>query len=149
MISFNNSSFFDKKFFDFNNNSNFKKNYDLSKKKGDELSNEFTKGKNEILNSFTYAYQEKIRKNYNKINIKDKKKVVIGLGGSSSGAKALSFFKNDDIIYFDNLDLEYFSNFLKKNNLKDFIFFIISKSKIFLSKKLLLLKLIIFTWIIL
>ena len=128
MISFNNSSFFDKKIFDFNNNSNFKKNYDLSKKKGDELSNEFTEGKNEILNSFTSAYQEKIRKHYNKINLKDKKKVVIGLGGSSSGAKALSFFKNDDIIYFDNLDLEYFSNFLKKNNLKDFIFFIISKS---------------------
>ena len=49
MISFNNSSFFDKKIFDFNNNSNFKKNYDLSKKKGDELSNEFTEGKNERL----------------------------------------------------------------------------------------------------
>ena len=100
MISFNNSSFFDKKIFDFNNNSNFKKNYDLSKKKGDELSKEFTEGKNEILNSFTSSYQEKIRIHYNQINLKDKKKVVIGLGGSSSGAKALSFFKNDDIIIF-------------------------------------------------
>ena len=98
MISFNNSSFFDKKIFDFDNNSNFKKNYDLSKKKGDELSNEFTEGKNEILNSFTSAYQEKIRKHYNKINLWDKKKVVIGLGGSSSGAKALSFFKNDALM---------------------------------------------------
>ena len=74
MISFNNNVFFDKKIFDFDNNSNFKKNYDLSKKKGDELSNEFTKGKNEILTSFTSAYQEKIRKHYNKINLKDKKK---------------------------------------------------------------------------
>src|SRR6056300_754352 len=116
------------KIFYFDNNSNFKKNYDLSKKKADELSNEFTEGKNEILNSFTSAYQEKIRIHHNKINLKDKKKVVIGLGGSSSGAKALSFFKNDDVIYFDNLDLEYFSNFLKKKNLKDFKFFIISKS---------------------
>ena len=72
MISFNSSSFFDKKIFDFDNNSNFKKNYDLSKKKADELSNEFTEGKNEILNSFTSAYQEKTRTYYNKINFKDK-----------------------------------------------------------------------------
>ena len=34
----------------------------------------------------------------------------------------------DDISYFDNLDLEYFKNFFKKNNIRDYIFFIISKS---------------------
>ena len=40
----------------------------------------------------------------------------------------MSFFLNDDAIYFDNLDLEYFSNFFKKNKIQDYIFFIISKS---------------------
>ena len=34
----------------------------------------------------------------------------------------------DDISYFDNLDLEYFKNFFIKNNMRDYIFFIISKS---------------------
>ena len=34
----------------------------------------------------------------------------------------------DDISYFDNLDFEYFKNFFLKNNIRDYVFFIISKS---------------------
>ena len=80
------------------------------------------------MQSFTKQYQKKIRDLKQDLNFKNKKKVVIGIGGSSSGAKALSFFLKDDIIYFDNLDFEYFKNFFLKNNIKDYIFFIISKS---------------------
>jgi glucose-6-phosphate isomerase len=96
--------------------------------KSEELKKEFQNYDNEILQSFTSKYQEKIRGIKKNIKIKNKKKVIIGLGGSSSGAKAMSFFLNDEIIYFDNLDLEYFLNFFKKNKIEDYIFFIISKS---------------------
>ena len=56
------------------------------------------------------------------IDNQNKKKIVIGLGGSSSGAKALSFFIRDEITYFDNLDFEYLQNFFKRQNIKDYIF---------------------------
>ena len=128
MINFDNSFFFKKNKFDFNHNKNFKENLILANQKSEEISKEFYSGKNQILQSFTAKYQKKIRDLKQDLEFKGKKKAVIGIGGSSSGAKALSFFMKDDISYFDNLDLEYFKNFFKKNNIRDYIFFIISKS---------------------
>lgn len=128
MISLDNSFFFQNKGLDFNNNSKFKKNLEKSKKFSDELLNEFNDEKNEILKSFTKKFQTKIRSLKQKIDIKKKKKIVIGLGGSSSGAKALSSYMNDNITFFDNLDYDFFLKFFQKNKLNDFFFFIISKS---------------------
>ena len=128
MININNNFFFNKKGFDFNNSIDFKKNLDIVKKKSDLLCEEFNQKKNQILQSFSSDYQIKVRSIKKSIDNQNKKKIVIGLGGSSSGAKALSFFIRDEIIYFDNLDFEYLKNFFKRQNIKDYIFFIISKS---------------------
>ena len=128
MINFDNSFFFKKNKFNFNQNKSFKKNLGLAEKKSEEILKEFSSGDNQILQSFTQEYQKKIRNLKQDLKPKGKKKAVIGIGGSSSGAKALSFFLNDDISYFDNLDLEYFKNFFSKNSVSDYIFFIISKS---------------------
>jgi glucose-6-phosphate isomerase len=128
MITFNNSFFFSQKGFDFLNDKNYKKNLSLALKKSDLLLQEFTDGKNEVLQSFTKSYQNKIR-NFNlELDIKNKKKIVVGLGGSSSGGKALSFYMKDKVVYFDNLDYDYLKNFFLKENIKDYFFFIISKS---------------------
>ena len=128
MINLDNSFFFDKKGFDFNNHEQFVKNLDKTKEISDQLLKEYDAGENEVIESFTKKYQSKIRKLKHEIDIKNKKKVVIGLGGSSSGAKALSFYIDGEIIFFDNLDYEYFINFFKKKNFKDYIYFVISKS---------------------
>ena len=128
MISFDNSFFFLKNKFDFNHNKNFKENLTLANVKSEEISKEFYSGKNQILQSFTAKYQKKIKDLKQDLEFKGKKKAVIGIGGSSSGARALSFFMKDDISYFDNIDFEYFNNFFLKNNIRDYVFFIISKS---------------------
>ena len=128
MISFSNNFFFSDKGFDFHNNKSFRDNLKKTIKNSYNLHNEFLSGNNEILQSFTSSYQRKIRDIKKTIYHKEKKRAVIGLGGSSSGAKALSFFQKDEIVYFDNLDYEYFNIFFKNNNIKEYTFFIISKS---------------------
>lgn len=128
MISFDNSFFYSESGLNLTQDQNFKKNLKLAKNKADELIEEFSTGQNEILKSFTSEYQKKIRDLKKTVDLRGKKKVVIGLGGSSSGAKALSFFMNDDIIYFDNLDFEFIKNFFLKNNIQDYFYFVISKS---------------------
>jgi glucose-6-phosphate isomerase len=128
MINFDNSFFFNKSGLNYSKNKSFNKNLELAQKNSEEMLKEFKSGKNQILQSFTAEYQKKIRDLKQDLGLKNKKKAVIGIGGSSSGAKALSFFLKDDISYFDNLDLEYFKNFFLENNLKDYVFFIISKS---------------------
>ena len=122
MIEINNRFFFEKKGLDLNNSTNFKKKSELSKKRSDELLNEFKNDKNDILKSFTKSYQFKIRSLKQKIDFKKKQKVVIGIGGSSSGAKALSFFMNDDTIFFDNLDYDFLIKFFNKNPIENFFF---------------------------
>ena len=125
MISFDNSFFFEKDFLNFNTSSTFQKNLELSLKKYEKLYIEIEEGKSEILNSFTKKYQKKITKLKERIKYKEKK-IVIGLGGSSSGAKALSFFINDKIVYFDNLDYKFTKKFFSEKNLSEYTFFIIS-----------------------
>lgn len=128
MISFDLSFFYNSKSLNLKNNHcyevNLKKSFDIASK----LKKEYENGNNEILNSFSSEYQKKIRILKKKINIQNKKKVIIGIGGSSSGAKAISHFIGDDIIYFDNLDYSYLKNFLDNENLDKYFFFVISKS---------------------
>ena len=128
MISFDNSFFFSKHGLDFENNTSYKTNINNAFKASESILDDFKSGENQILQSFTRTYQDKIRSNKNIINFSGKKKIIIGLGGSSSGAKALSFFLRDESIFFDNLDYEFFKNFFQKNKLENFIFFIVSKS---------------------
>jgi len=128
MISFSNNFFFSNRGFDFKNNKSFQNNLKKAIRNSYNLHKEFLSGNNEILQSFTSSYQKKIRDIKKTIYHKEKKRAVIGLGGSSSGAKALSFFQKDEIVYFDNLDYEYFNIFFKNNNIKEYTFFIISKS---------------------
>ena len=128
MISFNNSFFFDKKGLNLDKNIKYKKNIELAISSSDKILKELHEGSNEVLESFTENYQKKIRSITKKISYQNKKKIVIGLGGSSSGAKALSFYINNEIIFFDNLDYSYFKNFFLQNKISDYFFFIISKS---------------------
>ncbi len=128
MINFDNSLFFSKNGFDFKNDKNYIENLSQAQHHSEKILEEFSSGNNQILQSFTAKYQKKIRNIKQSLKLKSKKKAVIGIGGSSSGAKALSFFLNDDISYFDNLDLEYFKNFFREKNIKDYTFFVISKS---------------------
>ena len=128
MISFDNSFFFSKEGFDLENKKIFKENLNIANDKSQKLLKEYRNGTNEILQSFTSGYQKKIRNIKKRIYCTNKKKVVIGLGGSSSGAKALSFYMRDDIIYFDNLDYAYLKNFFQKENIENYYFFVISKS---------------------
>lgn len=128
MISFNNSFFFDKKGLNLDKNIKYKKNIELAISSSDKILKDLHEGSNEVLESFTENYQKKIRSIRKKISYQNKKKIVIGLGGSSSGAKALSFYINNEIIFFDNLDYSYFKNFFLQNKISDYFFFIISKS---------------------
>lgn len=123
MINFNLSFFFNKK-----KSLLDSKDYQLNLKRTADISNSLNYD-NDILQSFTENYQAKIKKlKKNFFPKNNKKKVVIGLGGSSSGAKAISYYISDDIIYFDNLDYSYLNNFLKNAPLDKYIFFVISKS---------------------
>lgn len=128
MITFDNSFFYKKNGFNISDNQYYKKYLDISHEKSLKILEKFNKGDNEILQSFTQKYQKKIRNIKETLDTNSKKKVVVGLGGSSSGAKALSFYLEDNIIYFDNLDYQYLKNFFVSKNFKDYFFFIISKS---------------------
>jgi glucose-6-phosphate isomerase len=128
MIKFDLKFFFDSKNLNLNHDDEYKKNLDSAINISSKLKKDYQSDQNEILKSFSASYQKKIRKLKTDISYTNKKKVVIGLGGSSSGAKAISHYIGDDIVYFDNLDYNYLSNFLKKNSIEDYIFFVISKS---------------------
>lgn len=128
MINFDLSFFYNSKNLDLKNSLDYKSYLKKATDIGIKLKNELQNGENEILNSFTSKYQKKIKNLKNNINSKNKKKIIIGLGGSSSGAKAISHFIKDDIVYFDNLDLGYLKNFLDKEKLENYFFFVISKS---------------------
>jgi glucose-6-phosphate isomerase len=128
MIKIDNSFYFKKEGLNLNENKDYLNYLKISKNKSSELIKEFESGQNQILQSFTKSYQKKIRDIGVSLKDYNKKKVIIGFGGSSSGAKAMSFFLQDEIIYFDNLDYSYLKNFLITKNLKDYTFYIISKS---------------------
>jgi glucose-6-phosphate isomerase len=106
----------------------YKKNLDKCCKASEKLILEIKEKSNEIVNSFNLDYQNKIELIKKKIKKKNKQ-LVIGMGGSASGAKAIKMYLGHDSIFFlDNYDPEYLSIFFSKNNLNDFTIYIISKS---------------------
>ena len=105
----------------------YKQNLKKSLRACEKLLLEKNNKSNEIINSFDINYQKKIESFKKKINVK-KNILVIGMGGSSAGAKAINSIINSNIFFFDNYDLNYLFNFFQNHNLKDFSIFVISKS---------------------
>lgn len=113
--------------FDLRDREEYKIRLETCLKASEKLILEIKNRSNEITNSFSYEYQKKIKSLKNKMNVK-KNKLVIGLGGSSSGAKAISMYLGDNVFFFDNYDPQYIDLFFKKNNIEDFTIYVISKS---------------------
>jgi glucose-6-phosphate isomerase len=113
--------------YDLRSKEEYKKNLNKCQVASEKLIFEIKEKSNEIINSFSNDYQKKIKSQKAKI-VEKKNKLVIGLGGSSAGAKALSSYLDTGIYFFDNYDPKYISNFFKNYNLKDFVIYVISKS---------------------
>jgi glucose-6-phosphate isomerase len=113
--------------YDLRSKEEYKKNLNKCQVASEKLIFEIKEKSNEIINSFSNDYQKKIKSQKAKI-VEKKNKLVIGLGGSSAGAKALSSYLDKGIYFFDNYDPKHISNFFKNYNLKDFVIYVISKS---------------------
>ena len=113
--------------YDLKNKAEYKKNLKKCIIAAEKLNLEIEKKSNPIINSFDLVYQNTIKKKRDQIQAK-KKKLVIGLGGSSAGAKAINGYLGYNIDFFDNYDPSYVSNFLQQNDLSNFTIYIISKS---------------------
>ena len=113
--------------FDLRLSQQYKKNMQKCIKASQQLMTEVQNNSNEIINSFSISYQNKIKKLRDQIKT-DKQILVIGLGGSSAGAKAINGYLKKNIYFLDNYDPGHLSNFFKNNNLNDFTIYVISKS---------------------
>ena len=105
----------------------YKKNIDLCSVASEKVSKEIKEQSNEIFNSFTFSYQNSTKLIRDKI-IKKKYQLVVGMGGSSAGAKAINMRIEGNVFFLDNYDPTYLQNFFKDYNIKDFTIYIISKS---------------------
>ena len=105
----------------------YKKNIDLCSVASEKVSKEIKEQSNEIFNSFTLNYQNSTKLIRDKI-IKKKYQLVVGMGGSSAGAKAINMRIEGNVFFLDNYDPTYLQNFFKDNNIKDFTIYVISKS---------------------
>ena len=94
-----------------------KKNCDVAQNTYHVLSKKF---------SFNFKLQD--LKKFNKFE----KIVLIGMGGSILGSKAIFFFLKKkikkEVIFFDNLDKDKLNNFKRENNKENCLFIVISKS---------------------
>ena len=105
----------------------YKKNIELCSKAYEKVSKEIKEQSNEIFNSFTFSYQNSTKLIRDKI-IKKKYQLVVGMGGSSAGAKAINMRIEGNVFFLDNYDPTYLQNFFKDYNIKDFTIYVISKS---------------------
>ena len=127
-ISFDLDCFFDGSLgYDLKKKKEYKKNLDRCTKAGEKLNLEVEKKTNSIINSFYLDYQNKIKLEKKKIKNK-KNKLIIGLGGSSAGAKAINSYLDNNFYFFDNYDPEYIYSFLQRHDLNEFNIYVISKS---------------------
>ena len=127
-ISFDLNCFFDGSLgYDLKTREEYKKNLEKCIAAGEKLNSEVGKKTNSIINSFEQSYQNKIKLEKDKIKNK-KNKLIIGLGGSSAGAKAISAYLGYNFYFFDNYDPAYIYNFLYLHDLNEFNIYIISKS---------------------
>ena len=105
----------------------YKKNIELCSNASEKVSKEIKEQSNEIFNSFTFGYQNSTKLIRDKI-IKKKYQLVVGMGGSSAGAKAINMRIEGNVFFLDNYDPAYLQNFFKDYNIKDFTIYVISKS---------------------
>ncbi len=112
-----------------NNSKNYKKNLKLTKFFFNSFLIEFKKNKLPFLKSFERDYEYDFSKTTISKFFKYKNIAIIGMGGSILGAKAIySFLKKKTkkkLFFFDNLDLNLFSEYKKLNNT---CFIVVSKS---------------------
>lgn len=85
-----------------------------------------------LLESYEKNYEFNFSREMVKKFLKYKNIIIIGMGGSILGTKSIhSFFKKKikkKVFFFDNLDLDLFSNYKKIKNLKSSCFIVVSKS---------------------
>ena len=110
------------------NNKNIKK----TKKIFNSFKEEFNTKKMSFLDSYTKDYKFEFSSSVIKKYSKYKNIIIIGMGGSILGVKSIySFLKQKikkEVFFFDNLDLNLYSEYKKIKNLKNSCFIIISKS---------------------
>jgi len=110
------------------NNKNIKK----TKKIFNSFKEEFNTKKMSFLDSYTKDYKFEFSSSVIKKYSKYKNIIIIGMGGSILGVKSIySFLKQKikkKVFFFDNLDLNLYSEYKKIKNLKNSCFIVISKS---------------------
>ena len=127
-ISFDLNCFFDGSLgYNLKTREEYKKNLEKCIAAGEKINLEVEKKTNSIINSFEQSYQNKIKLEKHKINNK-KNQIIIGLGGSSAGAKAINQYLGYNFYFFDNYDPAYIYNFLYLHDLNEFNIYVISKS---------------------
>ena len=89
---------------------NYKKNLEKCINANSKLVSEIDNKTNPILNSFAIEYQKKLKlKKEDVLNLKNK--LIIGMGGSSAGTKAINAYLQGNLFFFDNYDPRYLNNF--------------------------------------
>lgn len=120
-------------FFDilFKENKEFYNNYQKNLEKcidaNSKLVSEINNKTNPIISSLEIDYQKELRKKNEQVPI-SKKKLIIGMGGSSAGTKAINTYLEGNLFFFDNYDPRYLNSFFLSHDLNKFHIYIISKS---------------------
>lgn len=116
----------------YNKPKGFKSNLIKTKKVFNKLKFDYTNGKFPLLKIYEKNHKLNFSKKIIKKFSKFKNIIIVGMGGSSLGAKSIfSFFKRKikkNIFFFDDLDEELHFEFNKIKNKKNSCFIIISKS---------------------
>ena len=106
---------------------NYKKNLDKCINANSKLVSSINNKTNPIINSFSIEYQKKLKlKKEEGLNLKHK--LIIGMGGSSAGTKAINAYLEGNLFFFDNYDPRYLNSFFLSHDLNKFHIYIISKS---------------------
>ena len=117
---------------DFTNSDKFKKNIKNTKNIFHSFLNDLKNSKIPLLNSYDKDYKFDFSTTTVKKFSKYKTIVIIGMGGSILGTKAIySFFKKKikkKVFFFDNLDSNLNHEYKKIKNIKSSCFILISKS---------------------
>ena len=93
-IEINLNSFF-KNFLDKDQKIHYDNNLKTCKNIGAKIKEEINSNQNEIFNSLTQAYQSKIFSLKNQLD-KSKKKLIIGIGGSTAGLKSFTEYTDQN-----------------------------------------------------
>ena len=125
-IEINLNSFF-KNFLDKDQKIHYDNNLKTCKKIGAKIKEEINSKQNEIFNSLTQAYQSKIFSLKNQLD-KSKKKLIIGIGGSTAGLKSFTEYTDQKYLFIDNLNYSKINQLLSKKDILDYSIYLISKS---------------------